>query len=143
MVCSYEPLKSILDISYSGDGTRIAQDFYIPVLKNSKSYYRLSGYFSLNSLVITAAGLAGLIKNNGTMKLVLGAHDVGPDLVSAQKLSESDPQKLIEEIGKKIATDMENLTDVFSKERLNAVAWMITNGSLEIKVAIPKKTYFQ
>lgn len=142
MVCPYESLKSILDISYSGDGTRIAQDFYIPVLKKSKTYLRLSGYFSLNSLIVTSAGLAGLIKNNGSMKMVVGAHDVGQDLVSAQILSENDAQKILEGIGAKIAEDMDNLVDLFAKERLQALAWMLVNGSLEIKVAIPKKTYF-
>lgn len=143
MDCPFDPLKKTLDIGYSGDGTRIAQDFYIPVLKRSKMYYRLSGYFSIDSLVITAAGLAGLIKNGGRMKLVLGAHDIRPDLISAQKMSETSPEKIIEFIGSKIAGDLDNLADTFTKERLQAVAWMIVNGSLEIKVAIPKKTYFQ
>jgi len=51
-----------LDIFYEGDGNYIAREFYIPLLSLSSYYDRISGFFSVDSLVIVAAGLAGLIK---------------------------------------------------------------------------------
>ena len=142
MACSYDSLKATLDVGYSGDGSKIARDFVIPILKESVSYSRLSGYFSTNSLIVTAAGLAGLIQNGGHLKLVVGAHDVKQDLSDVYELSETRAKELVEQIGENIAQDLDRLTDLFAQSRLEALAWMLVNNRLEIRVAIPKKTYY-
>ncbi|RLG92242.1 hypothetical protein DRO37_09435, partial [Candidatus Bathyarchaeota archaeon] len=41
----------------------------------------------------------------------------------------------------KIARGLEKIEDIIAKRRLEALAWMLVNGTLEIKVAIPKKTF--
>lgn len=64
MKCFKEELGDYIDIEYSGDGHEMAQRFYIPVLKLTKKYDRVSGYFSVDSLVVIATGLAGLIQNH-------------------------------------------------------------------------------
>ena len=115
MTCPYDSLKATLNVGYSGDGSRISRDFIIPILKESISYSRLSGYFSTNSLIVTAAGLAGLIQNGGHMKLVVGAHDVNQELSDAYELSETRAKELLEQIGENIAQDLEGLTDLFAK----------------------------
>jgi len=142
MSFTFQTMNPAIDIGYSGDGRKIVRDFYIPVLQRSVAYYRLSGYFSLESLTVTAGGLAGLIQNGGHMKLVVGAHDLGAELREAHSLTTHHAQELLDEIGSRIATDMDTLVDVFSQERLRALAWMLVNNSLEIRVAIPKKTYY-
>ena len=45
----------------------------------SKEYDRVSGYFSVDSLFFVAAGLTGLIRNKGYVRLVLGVNDIGPE----------------------------------------------------------------
>jgi SNF2 family DNA or RNA helicase len=130
-----------LDILYEGDGNKIAREFYIPVLKRSFSYHRVSGYFSVDSLVVVAAGLAGLINNGGKMKLILGAHDLGKDLSEAYILSRERAEEILNEIGGRISSGLERIEDLFSRRRIEALAWMLANGTLEVKVAIPKKTY--
>jgi hypothetical protein len=82
--CPFQDIKNEINISYTGEGRRIAREFYIPLLKRAQFYNRASGYFSIDSMVITAAGLAGLIKNEGKMRLVLGAHDFGPEITSRE-----------------------------------------------------------
>lgn len=141
MTCLSKELGSKLDIFYEGDGHTIAQSFYIPVLKNSQNYSRLSGYFSVDSLVVVAAGLAGLINNKGTVRLVVGAHDVGPEIKEAFILSRDRAQQLLREIGDRITNGLESIEDVIARRRLEALAWMLANGTLEIKVAVPKKTF--
>jgi len=138
--CFEQELKNKILIGYRGEGKHIAQDFYIPVLKRTTFYDRISGYFSVESLVITAAGLAGLIKNEGKMRLVLGAHDVGEDIELAYQWSREKNNRNLEEISQKISENLDNIEDIFSKRRLEAMAWMLKNGTLEIKVAMPKRT---
>ncbi|MEM2373283.1 MAG: helicase-related protein [Thermoproteota archaeon] len=119
----------------------MAYEFYIPVLKRTKSYDRLSGFFSADSLVVIAVGLAGLLKNNGRMRLVVGLHDVGPDLIEAYRLSREKAEELINEIGEKIVQDLESIADTIAKKRIETLAWMLVEGMLQIKVALPKKTF--
>jgi hypothetical protein len=65
MSCYATELKETLDIFYEGAGYKLASKFYIPVLKRTKEYWRISGYFSVDSLTVIAVGLAGLIKKTG------------------------------------------------------------------------------
>jgi SNF2 family DNA or RNA helicase len=140
MRCLEDDLKKSLEISYGGEGRSIAQQFYIPVLKRTKFYDRISGYFSVESLVITAAGLAGLIKNEGKMRLVVGVHDISEDMVLAYQWSKETNNKKLEDITRQLTENLDNIEDIFSKKRLEAVAWMLKNDKLEIKVAMPKRT---
>jgi len=140
MTCIKQDLQRSMEISYRGEGKTIAQQFYIPVLKRTKFYDRISGYFSVDSLVITAAGLAGLIKNEGKMRLIVGVHDISEDMALAYQWSREANNRKIEEISKQLAENLDNIEDVFSKKRLEAMAWMLKNDKLEIKVAMPKRT---
>lgn len=137
----YSDIATNLDIIYEGEGNKVASEFYIPVLKMTKSYDRLSGFFSADSLVVIAVGLAGLLKNDGLMRLVVGLHDVGPDLIEAYRLSREKAEELIKEIGEKVAQDLDTLADTIAKNRIETLAWMLVEGRLEIKVALPKKTF--
>lgn len=140
MNCIENDLRNSLDISYRGEGSHIAQSFYIPVLKRTQFYDRISGYFSIESLVITAAGLAGLIKNEGKMRLIVGAHDISEEMALAYQWSRENHNKKLEEIAQKLAENLDNIEDIFSKKRLEAMAWMLKNNKLEIRVAMPKRT---
>ncbi|MEM3449077.1 MAG: SNF2-related protein [Thermoproteota archaeon] len=141
MRCLNEELGSSLEIMYEGDGNIIAQRFYIPVLKRCISYDRLSGFFSADSLVVVAAGIAGLLRNNGRMRLVVGLHDVEPDLVEAYRISRERAEELMREIGERIAAGLERAEDIIARRRIEALAWMLVNGTLEVRVALPKKTF--
>jgi ERCC4-related helicase len=141
MGCLYEELGSSLEIMYEGDGNIIAQRFYIPVLKRCCYYERLSGFFSADSLIVVSAGIAGLLRNNGRMKLIVGLHDVEPDLVEAYRMSRERAEELIREIGERIAAGLEKAEDIIARRRIEALAWMLVNGTLEVRVALPKKTF--
>ncbi len=141
MRCFKEDLGSKLDIVYEGEGENIAREFYIPVLRDSHNYRRVSGYFSIDSIVVVATGLAGLIRNGGRMRLVMGAHDVGEELSQAYLLSREKAHNLLSRIGHEIAEGLTYLEDFMSRKRLEAVAWMLASGTLEIRVAIPRKTF--
>lgn len=141
MSCFHEELEQTLDIMYDGDGHEMARRFYIPVLRLSVKYDRVSGYFSVDSLVVVASGLAGLIKNRGRVRLVVGVHDIGPDLREAYVLSRAKAETLLREIGDRIAAGLARVEDVFARRRLEALAWMFLEGLLEVRVAVPKRTF--
>lgn len=59
-----------LKVSYESGVDDLVQEFYVPVLGCSASYDRIAGFFSSSSLAIAAEGIAGLIQNHGTMRLI-------------------------------------------------------------------------
>ena len=56
-------------------------DFLIPGIRNSIEYKRGAGYFSVNSLLSISDGLDELIRKDGKFCLLIGLHDVPPELV--------------------------------------------------------------
>jgi len=59
--------------SYDSDEDDILNDFYIPALSKATSYLKLAGFFSSSALAVAARGISQLIRNGGSMKLVVGA----------------------------------------------------------------------
>lgn len=121
-----------IKIKYDSDNSDILNEFYIPVLSRSVEYYRLSGFFSSTSLAVSAQGLEEFIKNNGKMKLVCSAILSKEDVEKIQEVYDS-PAELIAE---KFLIDYDNISNIFVKDNLAALGFMIANGNLEIKIAI-------
>ena len=121
-----------LDVSYESDSNKnqLLDNFYIPVLENSKKYFRIAGFFSSTSLSVAAEGIEGLIKNNGKMYLL-----ISPELSEEDFSIISKSEKL------------ENDAILFSdfaldakEDNLKALAWLLGNGRLEIKIVVGRKS---
>lgn len=121
-----------LNNTYDSDEDNILEDFYIPVLSKSVRYNRLAGYFSSTTLAAAAQGMADFIKNCGKMKLV-----------TSIRLSEQDQQAMLDGVHKPEEIIVDNfwrefnIVDNIQGDRVAALAWMISQGNLEIKIAIP------
>lgn len=132
-------LKDInLESVYSSEDSDILKEFYIPVLSVSKEYNRITGFFSSDSLAVAAKGMTGLIKNNGSMKLITGLFSKKEDVIIAEDVI-TNPDKIIKEIEQNF--DIDAIENAFIKETLKAFGWMLAKGFLEIKLALPKKDH--
>ena len=118
--------------AYSDEEDDIVKDFLIPALENSIRYDRAAGFYSSTVLAVAARGITRLIRNGGRMRLI-----------TSVRLSEEDSnainrgvsaEKTIEEAMQRDFSEPEDLTE---RSRLQALAWLVANGLLEIKVAIP------
>ena len=118
--------------SYDSDIDDILNQFYIPVLSNSIKYSRLAGFFSSTSLALAARGIVRFIVRGGHMRLICGAKLREADIEAIKKVGE-DPQKIIEDI---MIHNLEQMEEQFIKDHVRALAWMMANKALEIKVAI-------
>ena len=125
-------LKALaLKKAYSSDSDDFLYDFYIPALQASVEYRRLAGFFSSKSLAIAARGILGLIKNEGTMKLIISPIISKTDLNTILKFE--NHEKYIEN---KMLEELDKLEDDFVRDHVFALGWMIANKRLEIKVAV-------
>jgi superfamily II DNA or RNA helicase len=127
---------SFLDLElkhdYDSEEDDILHDFYIPVLSKAKKYCRLSGFFSSSALAVAAKGMTPFIKNQGTMKLIVGARLQKRD-IEAIKEGLEDPEKVIAEM---MLEDLEQIQEEFVRDHVRALAWLVAKNQLDIKVAI-------
>ncbi len=122
------PLKS----SYDSDVDDILLDFYVPALSVSSNYFRLSGFFCSTSLAVASKGISRLIKNNGQIRLVTGAKFSKED-IQAIKNAYEKPEELLQ---KNFLSELDNLENEFVRDHVRALAWMVANKKLKIKIAI-------
>ncbi|MCD6328562.1 helicase, partial [bacterium] len=120
-------------LSYGASDDRL-NDFYIPALSCSVRYDRSAGYFSSAALSIAAAGIARLIQNGGRMRLLVGAELLEDDvsaIIRGHDLASVVERNLLE--------GFRDPEDMLMRKRLEALAWMVAEAMLEIKVVLPTK----
>src|SRR3989338_3343307 len=104
-----------LNIEYNSEITDVARNFFIPVLKESKSYKRVSAYYSSNSLKLIAEGLSAMINNDGTMNLLVSYLVSKEDIDDETKLKELMVDKNVLALGYLIAAKRIDIKFVICK----------------------------
>lgn len=122
-------------IAYGPRDDRV-NEFYVPALSRSVRYDRAAGFFSSSALVAAAAGVARLIANRGRMRLLVGAELSEEDVLALQ--GGADLVRLVEDRMLASLEDIEDIEEIIVKERLAALAWMIHEGTLEVRVVLPR-----
>ena len=108
----------------------LIEEFYIPVLEKAKRYDRIAGFFSSSSLALSARGIAGLIANQGKMRLI-----------TCPRLESSDfeiiKNTIIDEniIAQSMCREIDSIVDDFQKDHVAALGWLLEQKILEIKIA--------
>ncbi len=121
-----------LDIlrSYKTNKHDIVREFYVPILKESVLYKRAVGFFSSTALIELSKGISGLIRNGGKIKFIVSPLLSAEDIAAIQR--GYDTRKVIED---SLLREFHEPRDASEKERLNWLATLVANGTLEIKVA--------
>lgn len=125
-------LASQLKISYRSGRDDLIRDFYTPCLERSVLYRRAVGYFTSSGLAYAARGLASLVARNGKMRLVASPYLEAGDVAALTKAAER-PEEVLRSI---ISRQLGEIEDLLVRERLNALAWLIADGSLEVRLAL-------
>ena len=110
----------------------VVQDFYIPLLKEAVIYKRAVGYFSSSSLVEISKGIAEMAVRGGKMQIVASPY-LSKEDVEAIKRGYEDRQKIVENA---LLVQLKEPEDYYSLERLNLLACLISQGILDIQIAV-------
>lgn len=121
-------LQNNLKASYNSILNDVAGEFYIPILSESISYKRVSGYFSCKALSIYAEGLDRISENNGYVQFII-----------SQSISEKDFDEILR--GYSARSKGEVLTDR-DKQRLGNLAYLISQGKADVKFGLVKTGLF-
>lgn len=117
--------------SYRTGRDDVVRQFFVPCLQETMVYRRAAGYFSSSSLALAARGIASLVKQGGTMQLVVSPY-LSPEDAEALRESPSS-QDLLRSITAKSLNDLE---DEIARDQLNALAWLAACGFLKVKLAL-------
>ena len=130
-----------IDQAYdTGDrGEQVVHDFYVPVLQESVSYKRLTGYFSSQVLALAARGIAGLISNGGKMQLITSPVVSEKDYEALTGIAPHEIQQFVDAQFARAMGDLNNLASTIAYDHVRALGWMLREGILEIRVLIPKE----
>lgn len=130
---------SLLDYDFKPDYNKaeddIAQEFYLPAMKNASVYDRVSGYFGSTIYIIAWSALHDFASNGGKMRIICSPCVSDTDKAA---MSEGYSAKNDEIIRKSL---MKELDDLFNQEELEkparVLACLIALGIIDVKIAVP------
>lgn len=129
--------KSIeLKTEYRSLHDNIPRDFYIPLLSEAVSYKRSVGFFSSSILSHIALGIASLAKNGGYIQMVASPQLSSQDIEAIKK--GYDERQKREIIQTALFRELKEPATLVERERLNLLASLIANGTMDIKIAVTK-----
>lgn len=110
-------------------------DFYVPILSEAVEYKRGAGYFTTTWLRSAARGITALADNGGKARWVTSPMLDESDWEAIKTGSKAKRDRLLRASLKSTVNDLEYALD---NDTRNAIAWMIADGLLEIKLAVPE-----
>jgi DNA phosphorothioation system restriction enzyme len=114
--------------------TDFIQEFYNPALRCAAEYKRGVGYFTSGWLQFAAQGIGGLARNNGTAKWITSPNLEEDDWEALQKGEEARRNDILYE---SLQRSVEEIEQGLEDDTLNTLAWLIADGLLEIRFAMP------
>lgn len=111
-------------------------DFFNPILKLSKHCARMGGKFTSRNLAACAEGMQEFIEKDGKMELVMLPEFKDEDVESINR----GTAKVEDVVADRWIKDFSEITEKFVKDHVKALAWMLANDYLEIRVVVPIKS---
>ena len=129
---------SIKELSFNpvittSDGN-ISEIFFIPLLKECIIYYRGVGYFSSSWIRYNSKGISEFVKNGGIIKWI-----TSPILseIDWKHILIGDEAKTNQILKDKLNDAVNDFEKSLNENILLSFAWMIADGIVEIKLALP------
>ena len=113
----------------------LIQDFFVPALTASLRYDRGVGYFSSGWLRVAAAGMVQFAANGSRARWVTSPilNEADWEALQAGDAARTDPV-----LRAALAQNIGDLAESLEKETLSALAWMVADGILDFKLALPR-----
>lgn len=119
--------------SYTKTDDDIAEGFYLPCMRSSNVYDRISGYFGSTIYIIAWDALKEFIENGGHMRLICSPYISDDDEMAMSKGYSARHDALLAD---SLRIEMNNL---FSQPSLSApatlLAYMVAEGIIDVRIA--------
>jgi len=120
---------------YDSSECDLVRDLIVPLLQSCNDYLRGVGFFSSGWLRVASAGMCALVEREGRARIVISPVLSPGDweaLKSGQKARNDERLKGI------LRGNIEELRASLETETLNSLAWLVADGYMEFRFAVPK-----
>jgi superfamily II DNA or RNA helicase len=124
------PLRPVLETSTDD----LVRDFYIPALARSSTYDRGVGYFTSAWLRLAASGLVELAASGGTARFIVSPKLNAEDWAALRQGVDAQVEPTLRAA---LQRTLDQLERDLTVDTLGALAWMVADGLLEFRIAIP------
>jgi len=109
-------------------------DFYTPSLEAASEYKRAVGYFTSSWFEEAAAGITAFADNGGTAKWIISPKLTEDDWTAIEhgNAAKRDPS-----LYEQMETLIYDLESNLQQDTQNTIAWLIADGLLRIRIAVP------
>lgn len=114
----------------------IANSFLVPALRHTRIYKRSVGFFSSGVFSPIIDGIVALSRNNGYIQLIASPNLNEEDI----RAIDLGYQKREDIISGAVERDFENALEELDDARLQLLASLIANGTMDIKIAVTNGT---
>lgn len=122
---------------YKSDQDNILEDFYFPTLSVANRFDRAVGFFSASTISYAAQALSTFVKNDGQIRLILGAFSEAEDLEAIKQGYRE--REIAEKIGSEFLSLISNVSDELFQNRFETLSWLVAHGRLEVKIALRER----
>lgn len=120
--------------SYNKLDDNIAQELYIPCMRNAVAYNRISGYFSSTVFLVAWSALKDFINNGGRMRVLCSPYLTDEDYKAIDSGIKAKTEEVL------FRTLQQDFEQMLAKDGLSSasklLACMIANGTLEVRIVI-------
>jgi len=123
-----------LRYTYNTGSHDLSGEFFVPLLSQAICYDRGVGYFSSGWLRVNAQGLSQLAMRGGRARWVISPHLSEEDIETFRRIA--DLQESPELVHRMMQT-VDELRTALESDTRNTMAWMVADGLLEFRFAVP------
>ena len=124
-----------IELEYRTYLENVIENFYIPVLREAKTYKRATGFFSSSLLVSISYGLCEYIKKGGIVKLMFSPNISKEDYDAIEK-----GYKILEKVVEdSLINDFKDAESIEEEKRYAFLSYLISTKKIEIKLLITKE----
>lgn len=121
---------------YDSAECSIINDLLLPALSNTSEYWRGVGYFSSGWLQLTASGIEKIAEKGGIIRFIVSPMLSENDLKAFRLAAEAKGNNVLRDA---LRRDLGEIEKNLQKDTLNSFAWLLSDGIIEFKFAIPKR----
>lgn len=127
--------KRAFPVSINTSSDNLAQDFFVPALSSAVRYDRAVGYFSSGWLKDNAQGMLSFAANSGRGRWVTSPILSEEDW---EALQSGDAARRDPALRRALEHSIADLSELLEKDTLSALAWMVADGILTFRLALPR-----
>lgn len=120
---------------YDSECCDLICDLQVPLLRQAKDYLRGVGFFTSGWLRLAAQGMATFVMGGGSARIVVSPILDAADWEALKFGESARTDAVLREV---LARNIEDLAITLENDTRNALAWMVADGFLEFRFALPR-----